>query len=204
MTSIESVTLEVPDPSAAEEFYSSAFGLDGRIRYQQSDEPTSGFRGFTISFLVDGPTSATHFHDAAVRAGATERKPAKKSLWGFGSALEAPDGTNITIASSNKKDKGPASKTIDQVVLLIAASDVGASKRFYVEQGLTVGKSFGSKYVEFTFDSTAIGFGLNGRDLLAKNAGVASEGSGSHRLIVNPDAGEFTDPDGFRWQPAGS
>ena len=36
----------------------------------------------------------------------------------------------------------------------------------------------------------------------AKDAGVAADGSGSHRLIIGGDAGPFTDPDGFAWEPA--
>jgi hypothetical protein len=204
MTSIASVTLEVSDPAAAREFYSAAFGLDGQVRVQQSDAETSGFRGFTLSLLVDGPTSADGLHNAALKAGAAELKPSKKSLWGYGSSLRAPDGTIITIATKNKKDKGEPSHAIDQLVLVIAADDVGKSKDFYVEQGLTVGRSFGSKYVEFSFDSTTVDFAINPRGLLAKNAGVEPEGSGSHRIIINPDSGAFTDPDGFSWQPAAS
>jgi hypothetical protein len=34
----------------------------------------------------------------------------------------------------------------------------------------------------------------------AKNAGVPSEGSGSHRLTVVGDLGRLTDPDGFKWE----
>jgi hypothetical protein len=32
---------------------------------------------------------------------------------------------------------------------------------------------------------------------LAKDAGVAPDGSGSHRLIIENDAGPLSDPDGF-------
>ena len=39
--------------------------------------------------------------------------------------------------------------------------------------------------------------GLYGRRALAKDAGVAQDGSGSHRLIIGSGAGPFTDPDGF-------
>ena len=46
MTSIDSVTLEVPDPMAAEAFHSKAFGLDDRVGVRASEAPpTSGFRG---------------------------------------------------------------------------------------------------------------------------------------------------------------
>jgi hypothetical protein len=42
--------------------------------------------------------------------------------------------------------------------------------------------------------------GLYGRKALAKDAGVPVEGSGSHRLAIVGDVGEFTDPDGFAWE----
>ena len=86
-------------------------------------------------------------------------------------------------------------------MLLVAAADVAASKRFYVDHGLTVGKSFG-KYVEFAMPSSPIKLGLYGRRALAKDAGVSPDGTGSHRLAIGSDAGPFTDPDGFAWEAA--
>jgi hypothetical protein len=44
--------------------------------------------------------------------------------------------------------------------------------------------------------------GLYGRRALAKDAGVAPDGTGSHRLTIGSDAGSFTDPDGFSWETA--
>jgi len=44
--------------------------------------------------------------------------------------------------------------------------------------------------------------GLYGRRALAKDAGVAPDGTGSHRIVIGGDAGSFTDPDGFAWQAA--
>jgi hypothetical protein len=38
---------------------------------------------------------------------------------------------------------------------------------------------------------------------LAKDAGVAPEGTGSHRIVIGGDGGPFTDPDGFEWEAAG-
>jgi len=87
-------------------------------------------------------------------------------------------------------------------VLLLGAEDVPASKRFYVDHGLSVARSFGRKYVEFEASSGAVTLGLYGRRALAKDAGVAQDGSGSHRLAIGSDAGPFTDPDGFEWEAA--
>ena len=92
--------------------------------------------------------------DAALDAGATSLKPAAKSFWGYGGVVQAPDGTIWKVATSAKKDTGPATRQIDQIVLLLGVADVAASKRFYVDRGLAVAKSFGRKYVEFATPSS--------------------------------------------------
>jgi catechol 2,3-dioxygenase-like lactoylglutathione lyase family enzyme len=201
MASIDSVTLEVADPSAARDFYTAAFGLGPELQLQAGDAPTSGFRGFTLSLIVSQPANARALIDAALAAGATSLKPAAKSLWGFGGVVQAPDGAIWKIATSKKKDTGPAAREIDKIVLLLGAGDVAASKRFYVDHGLAVARSFGRKYVEFE-QTGKIGLGLYGRKALAKDAGVAAEGTGSHRLIIGGDIGTFSDPDGFALQAA--
>jgi catechol 2,3-dioxygenase-like lactoylglutathione lyase family enzyme len=201
MTSIESVTLEVPDPTAAAAFYAAAFGLGTRVRTRAADAPTTGFRGFTLSLIVSQPSTVSSLIDTAVEAGATTLKPAAKSLWGYGGVVQAPDGAIWKVATSAKKDTGPATRQVDQIVLLMAATDVAASKRFYVDHGLAVGKSFG-KYVEFAMPSSPVKLGLYGRRALAKDAGVSPDGTGSHRLAISSDAGPFTDPDGFAWEAA--
>ena len=199
MTSIESITLEVADPAAAERFYTAAFGLGSRVRVRASDAPTAGFRGFTTSLIVSQPSTVSSLIDAAVDAGATTLKPVEKSLWGYGGVVQAPDGAVWKIATSAKKDSGPATREVDQIVLLLAAADVATSKRFYVDRGLAVGKSFG-KYVEFAMPSSPVKLGLYGRRTLAKDAGVSADGTGSHRIVIGSDAGPFTDPDGFAWE----
>jgi catechol 2,3-dioxygenase-like lactoylglutathione lyase family enzyme len=200
MTRIESVILEVPDPALARDFYTAAFGLDTQVLLRASEAPTTGFRGFTLSLNVSQPGTVRNFIDAALDAGATTLKPAAKSLWGYGGVVQAPDGTIWNIASSAKKDTGPATRQIDAMVLLLGAEDVPASRRFYVEQGLTVARSFGRKYVEFDTPSSPVKLALYGRRALAKTAGVPPEGTGSHRIVLVGDAGPFTDPDGFAWE----
>ena len=201
MNSIDSITLEVADTAAAERFYDAAFGLGDLLRWQASDAPTTGFRAFTLSLIVAQPSTVSSLIDSAVAAGATTLKSVEKSLWGYGGSVQAPDGTIWKVATSEKKETGPATRKVDKIVLLLGADDVGASKRFYVDRGLTVGKSFGS-YVDFSMPSSPVGLGLYKRRALAKDAGVAPEGSGSHRLLINSGAESFTDPDGFSWAPA--
>lgn len=202
MTSLAFVTLEVADPAAAHRFYTTAFGLGSQVRLQGSQAATTGFRGFTLSLVVSQPADVNALIDAAVDAGAVTLKPAAKSLWGYGGVVQAPDGTIWQVASSSKKDTGPATRQIDEIVLLLGVEDVKASKQFYVQRGLAVAKSFGSKYVEFDTGSGPVKLALYKRRGLAKVAGVSPEGTGSHRLTIGSDAGPFTDPDGFAWTTA--
>jgi hypothetical protein len=200
VTAIESITLEVPDPAAAGAFYAAACGLDDLLAFRKSDAPTTGFRGFTLSLVVAQPATVDEFIGTAVDAGAEPLKPVKKTFWGYGGVVRAPDGAIWKVASSSKKDTGPATREIDEVVLLLGADDVAASKRFYVEHGVAVAKSFGRKYVQF--DTGQVKLALYGRRALAKDAGVDPDGSGSHRIVIGGDGGSFSDPDGFAWEPA--
>ncbi|HEX5114261.1 MAG TPA: glyoxalase [Pseudonocardiaceae bacterium] len=202
MTSINSVTLGVTDTDTAADFYRTAFGLTDQVNVRASDTPTTGFRGFTLSLTVSQPSTADNLIDAALDAGATALKPAAKSLWGYGGVVRAPDGSIWKVATSNKKNTGPATKEIDKIVLLLGVDDMAASKQFYVEHGLAVARSFGRKYVEFDTPDSPVTLALYGHRALAKDAGVAPDGSGSHRITIDGDAGAFTDPDGFAWAVA--
>ncbi len=200
MTSIESLTLEVPGPPAANAFYEAAFGLDDQVALRASDAPTTGFRGFTLSLVVSQPATVDGLIRAALDAGAAPLKPAKKGFWGYGGVVRAPDGTIWKVATSSKKNTDATTRQIDEIVLLLGVADVAASKRFYVDRGLEVARSFGRKYVQFA--TSHVKLALYGRRALAKDAGVSPEGTGSHRIVIASNASSFTDPDGFAWEPA--
>ncbi|SEM10266.1 glyoxalase [Rhodococcus maanshanensis] len=202
MTSIDLITLEVSDPTAAEASYTAAFGLGDRVRVRASEAPTTGFRGFVMSLVVGQPSTVDSLVGTALDAGFTELKPAKKSFWGYGGVVQAPDGAIWKIATSQKKDTGPVTREVDDVVLLLGVENVKASKQAYVDRGLSVAKSFGSKYVEFATPGSPVRLALYGRRAAAKDAGVSPDGTGSHRIAIGSDAGTFTDPDGFAWERA--
>jgi catechol 2,3-dioxygenase-like lactoylglutathione lyase family enzyme len=202
MTSIESLTLEVPDLTGADAFYAAAFGLGNRVALRASDAPTTGFRGFTLSLVVSQPATVDGLIGAALDAGATPLKPVAKSFWGYGGVVRAPDGTIWKVATSSKKNTDAATRQADEIVLLLGVADVVASKRFYVDRGLEVARSFGRKYVQFA--TAHVKLALYGRRALAKDAGVSPEGTGSHRIVIGSDASSFTDPDGFAWEPTGA
>jgi predicted lactoylglutathione lyase len=201
MTTLNTITLEVADVAAAQAFY-DAFGTGPQVNLRATDDASTGFRGFTLSLVCAQPGNVDAFVDAGIAAGATVLKPAKKNLWGYGAVLQAPDGTIWKIATSAKKDKAPVAREFDDLVLLLGVEDVKATKQFYVDRGLPVGKSFGGKYVEFETSGSAVKLALYPRKAAAKDAGVPVEGSGSHRVVVGGELGAFTDPDGFVWEDA--
>jgi predicted lactoylglutathione lyase len=200
VTSIQTITLEVTDPAAANSFYGAAFDLGARLDLRATDAPTSGFRAFTLSLVVSQPATVDELIGAALDAGATPLKPARKSLWGYGGVVQAPDGAIWKVATSAKKSIGPATRDVDEIVLLLGVADVAASKRFYADRGLVVTKSFARTYVEFA--TAGVKLALYKHRALAKDASVSPEGTGSHRIAIVSEAGRFTDPDGFAWEPA--
>ncbi|QDZ15200.1 glyoxalase [Humibacter ginsenosidimutans] len=196
---IHSITIEVAhanDVHAAESFYRDALRLADRVAVRVATRPSSGFRGFAPSLILEQPGDVDAAFARALSAGARALKPAAKSLWGYGGSLLAPDGTAWQIASANKTATGEATGKVERVVLLLGVDDFKASKSFYQEHGLTVAKSFGTKYAEF--DTGAIQLALYKRAALAKQVGMDATGTGSHRLAVGAD-GAFIDPDGYAW-----
>ncbi|MEV0247463.1 glyoxalase [Nocardia sp. NPDC050712] len=194
------IHLEVTDPEASAAIYETAFGLGERLGFRASQAPTSGFRGFILSLVVAQPSTVDSLVGTAVEAGFAILKPAKKSLWGYSAVVQAPEGTIWKIATSKKKDEGPFTREIEDLVLLQGVADVKASKAFLVERGMTVSKSFGGKYAEFSNPGSPVTLALYPRKAAAKEAGVSLEGSGSHRLVLDSSLGSFTDLDGYVWE----
>lgn len=199
LTTIRSIVLEVTDVAATETFY-AALGLADRVHVRRTDAPTSGFRGYALSLVVSQRGTVDAYVRAALDAGATALKPATKNFWGYGGVVQAPDGAIWKIATSTKKDAGPAALEYDDLVLLLGVEHVKTTKQFYIDHGLKVAKSFGSKYTEFEAPQEGIKLALYPRRAAAKDVGTDPGGSGSHRIAVLSDAGSFTDPDGFVWE----
>jgi len=200
---IASLTLDVSDPAASQSFYETALGVGSQVRARTADTPATGFRGFTISLVAGQPSTVDSLLETARAGGAKTLKPAEKGLWGYGAVVQDADGVIWKLATSAKKDKGPVTRKIDDLVLLIGAANLGASKRFYVERGLSVKRSFPGRYVEFDAPAGRIKLALYpGRAGLAKDAGVSPDGDGPHGIAVNSSAGQFSDPDGFSWEAA--
>ncbi len=88
-------------------------------------------------------------------------------------------------------------------MLLLGVADVAASKRFYVDRGLTVAKSFGRKYVEFATRRRTSSWRSTGAVPWPRTPASPRTATGSHRIVIGSDAGPFTDPDGFAWEATG-
>lgn len=73
------------------------------------------------------------------------------------------------MAYSSKKGTGSAIRQIEAIVLQLGVTDVAASKQFYLGHGLTVAKSYGTRYVGF--NTGPIKLTLNKRGALAKTGG---------------------------------
>ncbi|AWK72865.1 glyoxalase [Rhodococcus oxybenzonivorans] len=198
MTTINNLTLDTPEPTAAKAFH-TALGVDAHITARDADAPTTGFPGFTLSLVVSQPNIVDAYIEAALDNGGATITPAKKSLWGYGGVVQGPDGALWKIATSSKKNTGPATRHFEDLVLLLGVGDVKAGKQFYLDHGLEVTRSFGRKYVEFA-TGPKVKLALYGRRALAKDAGISPDGTGAHRIVIRSDAGTFTDPDGFSWE----
>ena len=202
MFTLETFTLDVTDLTDARAFYEKAFGLTDQISLREGSGTGSG-RPFTVSLVVSQPSTVDSLLETALAAGATTLKPAEKSLWGYGAILQAPDGSIWKLATSATKDRGPATREIDDIVLLLGVADVKASKRFYAERGLGVKRSFGGKYAEFDSAPGAVQLAIYPRRALEKETGVAVDPAAAYGIVLNGGSEEFTDPDGFTWQAGG-
>ncbi|MFE3223206.1 glyoxalase [Nocardia sp. NPDC059228] len=194
------VSLEAADPAATAAAYEAAFGLGARLTFRPAAAPAEGFRGFMLSLVVTQPGTADNLIAGALQNGFTILKPAKKSLWGYGAVIQGPDGTVWKVTTSQKKNTGPATREVDSVVLLLGVENVKASKQFYLDRGLTVSKSFGSKYVEFALPDSPVKLAMYPLAAAAKDAGVPPTGSGPHGIVVSGATTSFVDPDGFEWE----
>ena len=117
--------------------------------------------------------------------------------------MQAPDGTIWKVATSKKKDTAPATREIDKLVLLLGVADVAATKRFYVDHGLTVAKQLRPQVrrvrhaVGRRSRSGSTGAARSPRTPGSRRTAAARTGSSS-----TATSGSFTDPDGFEWAAA--
>ena len=200
MTSIESIILEVPDPAAAEHFYAAAFGLGDRLRRAPRRRPDQ--RLPRVHGVPRG-RPAEHVDSligTAVHARRDDAQARQEELLGLRRRGAAPDGAIWKIATSAKKNTGPATREVDDVVLLLGVAMSRRANSSTSTAAWPSRESFGSKYVEFDAADSPVKLALYGRRAAAKDAGVPADGTGAHRIVIIGAGGPFTDPDGFAWE----
>ncbi|MCF2434734.1 hypothetical protein LV779_08305 [Streptomyces thinghirensis] len=75
-----------------------------------------------------------------------------------------------------------------------------ATKKFYVARGLTVGKSFGRKYVEFETPPNSVKLALYGRRASPRTPESLPRAPDRTGSTIGGGDGSFTDPEGFAWR----
>jgi uncharacterized protein len=212
---IDVITLGVRDQEQARHFYERGFG--GRVRIRQGallvdlgadaspialrswqdvafdagiEATSSGFRAFTLSYILDSADAVDALLARAERHGGRVSKPPKNSFWGYSAYLTDPSGCLWKIASSKGRPilgrkRSPAGNAVaivpKEVPLTIGVADMKRSKQFYKDGiGLPVKKTFGNKFMMFEGQNGTSDLGMYKREALADDAAVEPQGSGFH------------------------
>jgi uncharacterized protein len=212
---IDVITLGVDDLDQAREFYEGGFAADvstedhtlniglgpnaSRLALRRWDAvageagvqaDTSGFRAFTLSYILESADDVDRILGRVERHGGRVSKPPKNAVWGYSAYVTDPGGYLWKIASSKRRALlgRSASVTNDEhaitpqeVPITIGVADMRRAKEFYAEGvGLPVKKAFGNKFVMFGGEGGTSDLGMYKREALAKDAAVAPEGDGFH------------------------
>ena len=237
---IDIITLGVSDVDQARQFYERGFGavvhndqqppavtlgpnssrLDLRPWEEVAldagvDPGSSGFRAFTLSYIVESADAVDVILEQVERHGGRVSKPPKSAVWGYSAYVTDPGGCLWKIASSKRRpllgrkpaaaaDLGPAAKPTE-VPITIGVADVKRSKEFYENGiGLQVKKAFGNKFVMFEGQDGTSGLAIYKREALAEDAAVPPEGSGFHGFIITHDVDSPSEVDALLTRAAES
>jgi|tagenome__1003787_1003787.scaffolds.fasta_scaffold20974025_3 catechol 2,3-dioxygenase-like lactoylglutathione lyase family enzyme len=216
---IDVITLGVTDLEQAREFYER--GLGGAIRaghegltvsVARNSSPlvlrgcdevasdagvearSSGFRAFTLSFVVASADEVDQILERAARHGGRVSKPPENALWGYSAYVTDPDGYLWKVASTKRRPllgrKQPSSSNghpiePQEVPITIGVAAMKQAKQFYKDGlGLPVKKAFGNKFVMFRGGDGASDLGVYQREALAVDAAVQPDGSGFHGFSI--------------------
>ena len=223
-TKIDQINLGVEDVDSARRFYEHALG--GVVRSEHEalavslgpnasrlalrpwdsvaaeagvEAKTSGFRAFTLSFILDSADAVDAVLARAERHGGTVSKPPKTAFWGYSAYVTDPSGYLWKIASAKRRPllgrTGPAATNgraikPQEVPITIGVADMKRSKEFYKDGlGLPVKKAFGNKFVMFSGTGGTSDLGMYKRAALADDAAVQPEGSGFRGFTITHTVG---------------
>ena len=223
---IDTITLGVTDLSRAAQFYEDGFafrvrqtagecltlGLGGSSSLELCpwDElardagvspETSGFRGFTLSYIVEQAADVDATLTRLVHFGGEISKAPKFAFWGYSGHVTDPSGHLWKIASPKRRPlrgaKRAANGLVDpiepqELALTIGVDDMKRAKQFY-EDGLgnSTKKSY-AKFVSFDGGTGAPDLAMYKWDALADDADVPAAGNGfrGFRISHRADSSE--------------
>jgi uncharacterized protein len=209
---IDVITLGVTDLQRARRFYEKGFG--GAVQEEQETlrirlganasrlalrpwdavaadagvaPRTTGFRGFTLSYIIDTADSVDQVLARAELHGGVISKPPKNALWGYSAYITDPSGYLWKVASAKRRPliaaKQPSAvngRAIEpqEVPITIGVADMKRAKEFYKDGlGLTLKKDY-RKFVMFSGVNGTSDLGVYKRDALADDAAVKPDGGG--------------------------
>jgi catechol 2,3-dioxygenase-like lactoylglutathione lyase family enzyme len=216
---IDVITLGVSDLAQAREFYEG--GLAARVSTEEDrlsvglgpnasrlalrgwdavaedagvHAHTSGFRAFTLSYIVESADDVDRILTRVERHGGRVSKPPKNAVWGYSAYVTDPGGYLWKVASSKRRPLlGRSASATDnghaiipqEVPITIGVADMQRAKEFYADGlGLPVKKAFGSKFVMFSGEAGTSDLGVYKREALARDAAVQPEGDGFHGFSI--------------------
>ncbi len=166
---------------------------NGLAKQADHDPASSGFRGLHISLIFAAAAPVDALLDRVSASEGRVIKPAKKQLWGgYSGTFADPEGHLWKVASSVRPARKTSRSGTEQVsgatpkeiAVTLGAANFKRAKQFY-KAGLhcQVAKSFGT-FATFEHASGSATLGLYKWDALAKDAGVAPNGSGFRGFAV--------------------
>lgn len=225
LETLELIQLSTAKPEKARSFYTRVFGLTngesdttldlhgaGALAINTSSPKEHSSRGLiVVNYIVAQPREVTRIIDAASSAGAEVLRPGKKGFFGgFAGSFRSPDGSVWKISSPHKKDTAPASALPrpTEVVIMLGVADMTESRKFYKNQGFTVDRDYGTKFVDFTFNKPAFRLAIMPHKALAKDVGVENStpepGGGlvlcTSRSMQHRGDPSIIDPDSIAWK----
>ena len=148
---------------------------------------SSGFRGFTLSYIVAEANEVDDMLARLVDAGGRIAKEPKFAFWGYSGHVTDPSGHLWKIASDKRRpllgrqraDNGIRTPVpAQELALTIGVADMKRAKQFYKDGLGNATKKDYSKFVSFDGGDGAPDLAMYKWDALADDADVPPEGSG--------------------------
>jgi hypothetical protein len=146
-----------------------------------------GFRGFTLSYIVEQAADVDDMLTRLVDAGGEMAKPPRFAFWGYSAHVKDPSGHLWKLASPKRRPLigrkrseagAPAPVKAQELALTIGVADMKRAKQFYKDGLGNPTKKAYSKFVSFDGGDGTPDLGMYQWDALADDAGVAPDGSG--------------------------